>query len=144
MTTVGELGENLVARWLELQGWKILQRRWRSRWGEIDLIALSPRSETLIFVEVKTRSQGNWDQGGRLAIDRRKQAKLLQSASFFLSRYPQWSETICRFDAAFVHCRQEATASEGEFSLAYPCLIVEGYQLELRDYFEAAFDRDSG
>lgn len=36
---VGELGEQVVAGWLQTQGWVILHQRWRSRWGEIDAIA---------------------------------------------------------------------------------------------------------
>ena len=64
MTEIGHLGEQFVSQWLKSQGWLILQERWRSRWGEIDLIARSSRIEMLAFVEVKTRSGGNWDEGG--------------------------------------------------------------------------------
>jgi putative endonuclease len=142
MATVGELGENLVARWLELQGWNILQRRWRSRWGEIDLIALCDRSDTLAFVEVKTRGAGNWDEGGLGAIDRRKREKISQSASFFLSLNPEWSELICRFDVALVRCQSAARSTGGEFSVARPRLVWENYQLELQEYIESAFEND--
>lgn len=37
--SVGELGEQLVAEWLQVHNWVILHHRWRCRWGEIDLIA---------------------------------------------------------------------------------------------------------
>jgi putative endonuclease len=139
MTTVGELGENLVADWLQLQQWQILQRRWRSRGGEIDLIVLSKSQATLAFVEVKTRSAGNWDLGGRLAIDRRKQDKIYQSADIFLSLYPQWSDLGCRFDVALVSCQKSSRSSLGEFSLDYPCQWRSGYQLQLQEYLPEAF-----
>ncbi|HAX80139.1 MAG TPA: hypothetical protein DCY88_30965, partial [Cyanobacteria bacterium UBA11372] len=36
---IGILGEDFVASWLQAQGWTILHRRWRCRWGELDIIA---------------------------------------------------------------------------------------------------------
>uniref|UniRef100_UPI0035CBAF11 YraN family protein n=1 Tax=uncultured Nostoc sp. TaxID=340711 RepID=UPI0035CBAF11 len=88
---IGHLGEDLVAQWLQSTGWIILYRRFSSRWGEIDLIAEydgvtgkeqgsrgeypTPHS-LLAFAEVKTRSSGNWDAGGRSAITPQKQAKI--------------------------------------------------------------------
>lgn len=139
MTTVGELGENLVADWLQLQQWHILQRRWRSPGGEIDLIVLSKSQATLAFVEVKTRSAGNWDLGGKLAIDDRKQEKIYKAAQIFLSFYPQWSDLSCRFDVALVSCQKSSLLALPEFSLDYPCQLRAGYQLQLQEYLVAVF-----
>ncbi|HCA74681.1 MAG TPA: YraN family protein [Bifidobacterium sp.] len=51
---VGELGESYAAAWLSHQGWRILDRNWHCRYGELDIVA---RDETgrIVFVEVKTR-----------------------------------------------------------------------------------------
>jgi putative endonuclease len=104
----GELGEEVVAQWLIAGGNEILHRRWRSRGGEIDTIAIERTegkfgaSETLIFIEVKTRDRRNWDEDGLLAIDERKQAKLIGTAILFLSKYPHLAEYPCRFDVAIV------------------------------------------
>lgn len=51
---LGSLGEAYAARWLESRGWRVLERNWRSRYGELDIVALSPERR-LVFVEVKTR-----------------------------------------------------------------------------------------
>lgn len=52
---LGALGETLAAQWLEHDlGWRIVDRNWRCRYGELDLVAFTPH-QTLVFVEVKTR-----------------------------------------------------------------------------------------
>ena len=96
----GERGEEVVAQWLLARGGQILQRRWRWRRGEIDLIAIE--SNTLLFIEVKTRNRRNWDEDGLLAVDNRKQAKLISTAVLFLAKYSHLGEYPCRFDVAIV------------------------------------------
>lgn len=151
---VGELGEWLVAKWLQTQGWSILARRWRCRWGEIDLIAqqnLNIPSPFLAFVEVKTRSCGNWDADGLLAITPQKQAKLWKTAQLFLSEKPHLVDIPCRFDVALVSCqrlrRNEQLPLSAEDIQASPVqlgkpLSVAGYQLILQDYLLSAFELD--
>jgi putative endonuclease len=50
---LGRLGEQLAAEHLERLGFSILERNYRTRWGELDLVAFD--GETLVFCEVKTR-----------------------------------------------------------------------------------------
>lgn len=50
---LGRLGEDLARRWLERDGFEIVDRNWRCRQGEIDLVALD--GDDLVVVEVKTR-----------------------------------------------------------------------------------------
>jgi len=57
--SIGNNGENLAVEFLEKQGIKVIERNWRySRVGEIDIIAHD--GETLVFIEVKTRSTANF------------------------------------------------------------------------------------
>jgi putative endonuclease len=131
----GWLGEALVAQWLLETGWEIWERRWRTRWGEIDLIAwqspyttqseifvkggdspdFSKSEEGLLaFVEVKTRSPGSWDAGGLLAISPKKQAKLIQTAQLFLAAHPEVADFPCRFDVALVHYQRPGRSPQSE------------------------------
>lgn len=145
---LGQLGEELTAQWLKSQGWKILACRWRCRWGELDLVAYHPSPEeklktNLIFVEVKTRSDHNWDENGLLAITPRKQSKLYQSAQMFLSRYPKYSEVDCRFDLALVKARKNAVIKNTQkckvsVELNQP-IFDQGYELTLVNYFKGIF-----
>lgn len=151
MTEIGKLGEKLVAHWLEGQGWVILYQRWHCRWGEIDLIARAQSSGELVFVEVKTRSRGNWDAGGLLAITPQKQDKLCHSAALFLSEHPDLAEFPCRFDVALVLCRRSQVLSHKssveefpltELRLGQP-ILWQGYQLTLENYLPSAFDAEA-
>lgn len=53
---VAKLGEDFASKFLEKKGYKILERNFRKLYGEIDIVALSPGREVLVFIEVKTRS----------------------------------------------------------------------------------------
>ena len=148
---IGALGENLTATWLTQTGWRILQRRWRCRWGELDLIAfrqILPANQvaddvSLIFVEVKTRSRGNWDADGLLSVTAQKQAKLWQAARLFLAKHPELADLPCRFDIALVR-RQRVQGKNGDHqqSLDSPICPIPGtpHQLILQDYIASAFE----
>lgn len=102
-STIGQLGENLVSQWLQKLGWEILEQRWKCRWGELDIVAKTQeQTPTIVMVEVKVRSRGNWDSDGLLAITSQKQAKLLQAADLFLAEHPSLHHCPCRFDIALV------------------------------------------
>ncbi len=134
---IGTLGEDLVAQWLQSTGWIILHRRWHCRWGEIDIIAQrEDDSGTVIlaFVEVKTRSPGNWDEGGRMAIAS-KQAKICRTAAMFLAKFPTFADYACRFDVAIVCCQRKITKTNAKASLS-----ASGYYLTLEEYIPAAFE----
>jgi putative endonuclease len=148
MTDLGQAGESLVAAWLEQQGGKILQQRWRSPWGEIDLITHFPDTKIIAFVEVKTRSGGNWDQGGLLAVNARKQEKIWQTANHFLASQPQWSDWNCRFDVVIVFSQGSVPTgenAEGKFAnlptnfQMGQTIVWQGYRLRLEQYLTDAF-----
>ena len=135
---IGNIGEDLVAKWLQSTGWEILRRRFWCRWGEIDIIA-QYQDTILAFVEVKTRSSRNWDEGGKNAITLQKQAKIWQTAEIFLAEYPQKADYSCRFDVALVHYQLETKKIIAEKFLER--LSISGYEFKLRQYIEAAFDQ---
>lgn len=95
----GDRGEAAVAAWLERAGFSLVERQYRCRWGEIDLIAWSPES-ILCFVEVKTRSV-RAIAAPREAVTASKQRKLRDAASWYLAQ--TGLECPCRFDVAEVY-----------------------------------------
>ena len=81
----GIWGEELAAKFLRKKGFRIVQTRYRSRYGEIDIIASKDR--ILAFVEVKMRKSDRYGQAMEF-VDERKQARLITTASFYLSENP--------------------------------------------------------
>ena len=95
----GNQGEDAVAAALLRRGYRILERQYHCRWGEIDLIAWAPEG-VLCFVEVKSRT-GTRFTAPREAVTAAKQRKLRNAASWYLAR-SGLDESPCRFDVAEV------------------------------------------
>nr|WP_202620968.1 YraN family protein [Pseudoflavonifractor sp. 524-17] len=92
---MGRWGEEFVARYLESRGFHITASGYRTRYGEIDLIAENDSS--LRFVEVKTRSEQSV-LSGRESVDLRKQQRLRMTAQLYLAEHP--TEKQPQFDVA--------------------------------------------
>jgi putative endonuclease len=96
--SLGKSGEDLACAELERRGYAILARRYRSRFGEIDVIA-SSRGD-IVFVEVKARV-GDEFGGGAAAVTASKQRRIAQMAVDYLSRH-RLHDRPCRFDVVTV------------------------------------------
>lgn len=97
----GAWGEALAAEYLRKKHYKILARGYRSRFGEIDLIARNHKY--LIFAEVKLRKSANFALA-REYVDARKQNRLRLTASFYLSEKP--TDLQPRFDVIEIYAPQ--------------------------------------
>ena len=92
----GALAEALAAAYLQARGLRLLERNYRCRMGEIDLILAE--GPVLVFVEVRLRR--NPDFGGAAAsITATKRQRIMRAARHYLSGKP---EPACRFDAVLL------------------------------------------
>ena len=114
---LGRWGEALVAEDLRRRGWRIVAAGYRSRFGEIDLIAEDGRY--LAFVEVKLRKSGAFAPA-RAFVDRRKQEKLRLAAQLYLAENP--TQLQPRFDVVEIYapqgtetCRPQISRVENAF-----------------------------
>lgn len=92
----GRDGEALAARWLEGRGLTVVARNFRVRGGEIDLICRD--GKTLVFVEVRLRSRGDFG-GAAASIGLGKRRRLILAARHYLMRQP---DCDCRFDCVLL------------------------------------------
>ena len=101
-TTKGVAGEVIAARFLREKGYTILSSNYRSRFGEIDIIATDGRY--IVFVEVKARSDNSMLMP-REAVTPDKQQKILRTAALYIRAYP--SNLQPRFDVVEVWSSDE-------------------------------------
>ena len=94
----GDWGEALAAEYLEARGCRIVEREWRCRFGEIDLIA--EQEGTLLLVEVKLRTNLRYGMP-RESVTAKKQEKLRSAALLYLSMHGL--DAPARFDVAEVY-----------------------------------------
>ncbi len=98
MNTLGKEGEARAVSFLKEKGFRVLQRNYRTVFGEIDIIA--QEGGVLVFIEVKTRS-GDLFGYPFEAVDRRKQEKMRKVALCYMKKLRQ--EVPARFDVLSIH-----------------------------------------
>lgn len=114
----GRLGEDYTCRYLQSNGYKIIQRNYRKPCGEIDIIA--EKGGYIAFVEVKTRKRRSLVSGVE-AVNYKKKGRIIATADYYLAEYGM--ELQPRYDIA------EVTVSDGGEAQ------VIGFE-----YYEDAFD----
>ena len=104
---IGRAGEEAAVRYLEQQGYTILERNFRLRTGEVDIIARD--REYLVFIEVKTRTNNAFGSPFE-AVDQSKQQRIARTALAYLAG--QAREMPVRFDVVAVFAAGDAVRVE--------------------------------
>jgi len=97
----GLSAEGRAAAYLMLKGYRILARRFRSPYGEIDIVAR--RRNLVAFVEVKARA--SLDEAA-YAVTRRQQQRIIEAAKAWLMAHPEHADFELRFDAVLIAPRR--------------------------------------
>lgn len=93
--STGAAAEMAAAAWLEQQGLTLVEKNYRCKGGEIDLIMHS--GTDLIFVEVRLRKRSNYGSAAE-SVTATKQRRIVFAAHHFLATHPRWQNSGCRFD----------------------------------------------
>jgi len=93
----GVFAEYLAALWLMLKGYQILERRWVSRSGEIDLVAV--RGNCVVFVEVKQRTSL---EAAQASIGPRQRMRVHRAAENWMKKHQSFEGHELRFDLVFI------------------------------------------
>ena len=91
---IGNAGEKIAERFLKKKGFVILEKNFRNRYGEIDIIAKD--EDWLVFIEVKTKSCKNFSEP-ETWVDFKKENQLTKMADYYLCQ-KNIVDTDCRFD----------------------------------------------
>ena len=102
---LGERGEVAASGFLKEHGYEILERNYKCKIGEIDVIA--QRKGRLVFIEVKTRTSGQFG-APQEAVDLKKQEKIFKVAQWYLKEKKILKSPIA-FDVVAILCRGVGT-----------------------------------
>ena len=94
---LGNEGENIITTWLKQKKFTIISKNYRTRWGEVDIIA--KKDDIISFVEVKTRLTRYFPIAS--VVTKSKQKKLIRTAKTFIAKNNIIDKTF-RFDIAVV------------------------------------------
>jgi putative endonuclease len=98
MNRAGAAAEDAAAVFLQREGLRILERNYRCRFGEIDLVARS--GAQLVFIEVRARSSSRFG-GAAGSITAAKRRRIVAAARHYLATHR--ADRACRFDVVLLH-----------------------------------------
>lgn len=119
--STGTRGEEIAASFLTAQGYRIIERNFRCKGGELDIVARAPGDRSLVFVEVKARRDATYGPP-QLAVTPFKQRQISKAALTWLSRN-HLHDSQARFDVIAIMLEGEGRHSiehiVNAFELAY-------------------------
>ena len=95
----GNEGEKRASAYLESKGFQILERNWRTKRGEVDIIAV--KNDILVFVEVKTLPNGTLDMIQR-ELNYQKRQRIIKTSKRFLLKHREYNNSYVRFDVIVI------------------------------------------
>jgi putative endonuclease len=95
----GRAGEEQAVKFLSEKGMEIIAQNYRTRKGEVDIIALD--GDTVVFTEVKTWSSLGFE-GLEQSVNRKKQKRIIETAKHFLQSHRKYNDMCVRFDILFL------------------------------------------
>lgn len=115
---LGRRAEKSAERLLKRSGYRMLERNYQCRYGEIDLIAKDAQS--LVFVEVRYRKNRSFG-GAAISITRQKRLRITRTARHYLQCHPEFADDPARFDV----------------------ITIEGDGTDQIEWFQNAFEAES-
>ncbi len=98
---IGNKYEDKACEYLKNQGMSLIERNYRCKIGEIDIVAKDEERNELVFVEVKYR-KSQAAGGADFAVNTKKQQKIKKVASVYMLHHQISSDTFCRFDCIMI------------------------------------------
>jgi putative endonuclease len=96
---LGDFGERTARAHLEAKGYRIVDRKFRVRDAEIDLVARD--GDQVVFVEVRTR-RGAYPGMAALSVTRKKSLQLLRAVEWYIERHPDVADLSLRIDVVAI------------------------------------------
>jgi putative endonuclease len=115
---LGEFGEDLAVRELTARGYAILERRYRTRHGEIDIVAED--RGTIVFVEVRARATPEFGRAAETVTDAKKR-KVTAMAVEYLARH-RLTNRPCRFDVVAIDAALSAMPAIAVYPNAFDAI----------------------
>ena len=117
--TFGNIGEDIAESFLISAGYKVIERNYNSKQGEIDIIAVS--NDILVFIEVKTRSSTLFGLPEE-AVTAKKQQHISKTAKYYLTKSKKYNNFCYRADIISILLSKDNTPIINHFIDAFPLL----------------------